>query len=206
MNLLQNPNIVYLLLASGLALGVLALASPGTGLLELAGIGLLLTAGVLIATFDLAVNLWAVGLIIIGAALFALSVHKGRRLVVLVLAIIFLVAGSAYLFAGDVWWQPGVNPWLALIVSLGLTSFFWVAARKAIEADMVRPRHDLSVLIGEIGEAKSAIEKEGSVLVDGELWSARSAVLIPDGSAVRVVGREGFILEVAPLQPEADSA
>lgn len=205
MNLLQNPNVVYLLLAGGLALGVLALASPGTGLIEMAGIGLLLAAGALIAIYGMAVNLWAVGVIILGAALFALAVHRQRRPVLLILAIAVLVAGSAYLFAGEVWWQPGVEPWLALIVSLGLAAFFGIAGRKVIEAETSRPRHDLSELIGAVGEAKSTIDKEGSVLVNGELWSARSMVAIPDGSDVKVVGREGFILEVIPLQPEKNA-
>jgi membrane protein implicated in regulation of membrane protease activity len=33
------------------------------------------------------------------------------------------------------------------------------------------------------------------------LWSARSEVPIPEGSKVRVVKREGFILEVEPVPP-----
>ena len=33
---------------------------------------------------------------------------------------------------------------------------------------------DLSALVGQMGEAKTRVHKEGSVQVDGELWSARS--------------------------------
>ena len=35
MDFLQNPNVAYLLLAGGLVFAVLALAAPGTGVLEI---------------------------------------------------------------------------------------------------------------------------------------------------------------------------
>jgi membrane-bound serine protease (ClpP class) len=58
------------------------------------------------------------------------------------------------------------------------------------------PVHDLEGLIGATGVAKSTISEEGSVQVAGELWSAKSDEVIPEGSQVRVVGREGFDLKV----------
>jgi membrane-bound ClpP family serine protease len=51
-------------------------------------------------------------------------------------------------------------------------------------------------LLGQVGEARTKVNDEGSVLVAGELWSARSASPIPAGSTIRVVGREGFVLIV----------
>jgi membrane-bound ClpP family serine protease len=52
------------------------------------------------------------------------------------------------------------------------------------------------MLIGKIGEARTKVEEEGSVQVDGELWSARSEKTIPAGSSIRVLRREGFVLIV----------
>ena len=77
-----------------------------------------------------------------------------------------------------------------------MSGFVWIVAQKAIEADRVRPTHDLEALIGEIGEARSTISDEGSVQVAGELWSAKSEQPIPEGSKVRVLGRDGFSLKV----------
>ena len=54
----------------------------------------------------------------------------------------------------------------------------------AVEIAMVRPVHDLSGLIGQKGEAKTAIEEEGSVQVAGELWSARSEKPVPTEKTV----------------------
>jgi membrane-bound ClpP family serine protease len=58
------------------------------------------------------------------------------------------------------------------------------------------PSHSLEGLVGQIGEAKTRVYEEGSVQVNGELWSARSEESIPAGSAIRVIRREGFVLFV----------
>jgi membrane-bound serine protease (ClpP class) len=210
MDWLQNANIIYLLLVGGLALGVLALAAPGTGVFEVIAILILGLAGWLIAAAGLPINLWSLGILLVGAALFVVAVRRPRQVAVLLLSILALVAGSAYLFAGAEWWLPGVNPALAAMVSILLGGFFWLAARKAIEAEMVRPSHDLSGLIGAIGETRSPIAGEGTVYADGELWSARSAgyaggAVIPADTQVRIIGREGFTLIVEPAVPPAEA-
>ena len=56
--------------------------------------------------------------------------------------------------------------------------------------------HELSGLIGQRGEAKTAIGEQGSAQVAGELWSARSDIPVPAGRAIKVIGREGFVLVV----------
>ncbi|MDQ1523917.1 MAG: NfeD-like C-terminal, partner-binding [Pyrinomonadaceae bacterium] len=51
---------------------------------------------------------------------------------------------------------------------------------------------------GRVGVVAEALEPEGAVLVDGELWRARSrsGVRIARGGRVRVVGARGHWLEV----------
>jgi membrane-bound serine protease (ClpP class) len=200
MSLMGNPNVIYLLLAGGLILAVLALAAPGTGLLELAALAALMLAGFSVYYYSMPINGWAVALILVGLVLFFLALRKARAWPLLLAAILALVLGSAYLFSSGVWYQPAVDPLLAAVVSILSGAFFWVAARKVVEADSARPRHELEDLIGAVGEAKSDIQAEGSVLAAGELWSARSEKLIPTGSRVRVVGREGFILLVERIE------
>ena len=77
-----------------------------------------------------------------------------------------------------------------------MAGFLWIAVRKSVEAASARPSHDLAGLVGQIGEARTKVNEEGSVLVAGELWSARSEKPIPAGSSIRVLRREGFILIV----------
>ena len=92
--------------------------------------------------------------------------------------------------------QAGVNPIVAVAASVLVAGFVWIAVRKSIEAAYVRPLHDLQRLVGQIGEARTAIHDDGSVQVGGELWSARSEKSIPAGSSIRVVRRDGFVVVV----------
>ena len=200
MEFLLNPNVAYLLLAVGLIFAVLALLSPGTGLLEIAALFVLVLAGW--GVYNLPTNLWALAILIAGAILFVVAVRKAGQWIYLAASILALVIGSAFLFRGEAWWMPAVNPFLALIISVLSGGFFWLATRKALEARNVQLSHDLGRLIGEIGEAKSTIQDEGSVQVAGELWSAHSDQLIPIGAQVRVVGREGFILQVEAVDQQ----
>jgi membrane-bound ClpP family serine protease len=85
---------------------------------------------------------------------------------------------------------------IAVIASAFVAGFLWVAARKSVEAAGAKPLHDLDALVGRTGEARTKIEEEGSVLVAGELWSAKSDNAIAAGSPVRVVRRDGFVLVV----------
>ncbi len=54
-------------------------------------------------------------------------------------------------------------------------------------------------LIGMVARAVTDLEPEGSVLIEGELWRARSrAGNFRRGARVRVVGSTGHLLEVEP--------
>jgi membrane-bound serine protease (ClpP class) len=54
-------------------------------------------------------------------------------------------------------------------------------------------------LIGASGETVAWRGTEGRVRVAGEIWRARAAAPIEDGSAVTVLGRDGLVLIVRPL-------
>jgi membrane-bound serine protease (ClpP class) len=199
---LLNPNIVYLILVFGILLTIMALISPGTAVLEVLAFFTLLLAGY--GIYNLSVNAWALVVLLAGVILFAIAVRKFRHPVYLVISILLLILGSVYIFPGETWWQPGVNPILATVVSLLVGGYVWVIATKAIEVAVTPPAHDINALVGLTGEAKTDIHKEGSVQVAGELWSAQSKDPIIQGSTVRVVGREGFILQVEISNPNQD--
>ncbi len=197
MELLTNPNVAYLILVVGIMLTVMALFAPGTGILEISALFTLLLAGWEMT--QLPINLWALVLLVLGVIPFIFAVRKSHNISYLVVALIAFVIGSAYLFQGETWWQPGVNIFLAIVVSALASGFIWFAATKVLESEKMKPRMDLGKIIGETGEAKTDIHDEGSVQIGSELWSARSNVQIYEGSQVRVIKREGFILEVEPI-------
>lgn len=200
MNILLDPNLAYLLLLLGTLLGLLALVTPGTGALEIGALFCLLLAGYAITQLDF--NLWALILLMLSVIPFVYAIRRSKREFHLALSILGLVVGSAYLFR-NANGGPAVNPFIAILASVFYAGFLWLAIRKSLQAFLAPPTHDLGALIGQVGEAKTRVHDEGSVQVAGELWSARSKSPIPSGRQVRIIGREGFILEVEvdPNQP-----
>ena len=199
MNLLMDPNVAYVLLVLGIVLGVLALFAPGTGFLEIGALFALVLAG--ISAINMDINPWALIVLVLGIVPLVLALRKWRSWVFLGIAIVALVFGSVFLFRNAVG-GPAVNLWLAIFVSLLAAGTLWIIGRKGLEAIARHPDFDLEQLKGAIGEAQTNIFMEGSVHISGEDWSAWSQELIPAGSKVRVLRRQGLILEVEGIEEE----
>jgi membrane-bound serine protease (ClpP class) len=201
MDILFDPNIAYLLVVSTFLLLWSSYATPGTGILEAAAlIGLILSGW---AMFILPINLWALGLLLL--VIFPVAAYRfTQRTGFLVLAILMLEIGSVFIFAGE-GWRPIVNPLLAIVVSAGTGFYYWLSTTKIIEAERSPLAHNPDALIGAQGEARTAIHHEGTIYIDGELWSARSEQPVPNGSPVRVTAREGLVLVVEESKQAASS-
>lgn len=196
MDFLLEPNIAYLILLGGILLSLMAIVTPGTGLFEVGAFFCLALAGY--AVYNLSFNWWAIVLLVLSVVPFIYSIQKPKRELYLGLSIALLVLGSVFLFAVD-GWKPAVNPFVALVTSGLISTFLWIVVRKTVQVASARPTHDLELLMGLTGEARSDIYEEGSVYVAGEMWSARSNEHISAGSSIRVVRREGFILVVEKI-------
>jgi membrane-bound serine protease (ClpP class) len=193
MNFLLDPNVAYLFVIGGVLLVMLAIAAPGTGLLEVAAFFCIVIAGY--ALYNLAFNWWALLLLALSIFPFVYSLQKPRRELFVALSILLLIAGSIFMFQRTAEGST-VNPLVAIAASVLVAGFLWIAARKAMDAASVKPLHDLDALVGQVGEARTKVEDEGSVLVAGELWSAKSDQAIAAGSLIRVIRRDGFVLVV----------
>jgi membrane-bound serine protease (ClpP class) len=191
MDFLLNPNIAYLMLISAMLFILVAIITPGTGIAEILALFSLLLAGY--AVYNLSLTWWALALIVLSAIPFLYSIRGPKRGPWLALSLVGLTLGSVFFFPAEEG-LIAVDVRLAVITTLAYSAFLWFSARKVLEISALRPVHELSGLIGQRGEAKTTINEEGSVQLDGELWSARSDSPVPAGSAVRVIGREGFVL------------
>ncbi len=196
MELLVNPNIAYVLLVLGTIMLMMSMVTPGTHVLEIGTLLLLLLAGY--DVFRLGFNLWALIVLVLSLVPFIYAIQKPKRELFLALSFLGLVVGSVYLFPSP-GLVPAVNPFLALIVSILATGFLWLVIRKGIQIHHTQPQQDLETLIGQVGQAKTPVHADGSVQVASELWSARSASPIPAGDRVKVLAREGFTLIVEGL-------
>jgi membrane-bound serine protease (ClpP class) len=193
MEFLLDPNIAYLLLVAGTFFVLMAIAIPGTGIPEVLAVFSIVLAGY--AVYHLSLNWWALALLLLSGVPFFFAVRGPRREIWLVVSILGLIAGSLFFFpSGN--GLISVNPLLAVVTSVLYAGFLWISARKVTQIAQTRPMHELSGLVGLKGEAKTTIQVQGSVQVGGELWSARSEKPIAVGSAIRVIGREGFVLIV----------
>ena len=192
MNLLLDPNVAYLLLVGGFVLVILALFAPGTGLLEIGALFMLVLAGFSLSAQP--VNWWALLILVVGVIPFILALRRWRNWVFLLVSLLALVLGSTFLVATPSG-QPAVNPILAAVTSLIVAPFLWMVGRRLMEA-MGQPVARVGRVVGKTGEARTDILAEGTVYVGGEEWSARSKSFIPAGSRVHVVSQDGLVLEV----------
>ncbi|MEN6435919.1 MAG: NfeD family protein [Anaerolineaceae bacterium] len=198
MNFILDPNVAYLLLIIGFFLAILALFSPGTGVLEIGALFMIVMAGYSI--YNLPINWWALVILIIGVFPFLLALRKSKNWIFLGLALLSFMVGSIFLFKPETG-IIAVHPVLVVLVSVIIIPLVWLIVKRGLEAIGRTPVHNLEKLIGAIGEARSDILAEGTIHINGEEWSARSNSPIRAGSKIRVVNREGLILVVEPVEP-----
>ncbi len=194
MDFILDPNVAYLFIVIGFLLTIFSILTPGTGLFEVGAVIFLGLATWRIVELD--INLWALIVLLLGFVPFILAIQNKQRTLNLVLTLVAFVIGSAFLFPSDTWWRPAVNPILAGIVSVAAGSLIWLMTTKVMQAESRAPSQDLNKLIGAVGEARTYIHHEGSVYVNGEMWTAESDKPIRSGKYVKVISRQGFVLHV----------
>jgi membrane-bound serine protease (ClpP class) len=191
------PDVFYLCLVVGLWVTALALVSPGTGALE--ALALLLLGGAAVGMLTWPVNSLAFIPLILGAAAFIFSLVRRQNAGIGLLASAVLISlGSIFLFESTSG-GPAVQPVLAILMS-GLTVlFFWVGVRRGLEAQQAAPTVSAATVVGQIGETRSPVHRDGEVYVGGEMWSARAEQPIAQGQRVRVRSLDGLVVEVEPV-------
>ncbi len=192
--MLQTQDIAYFFLIAAIWTSVLAISSPGTGLLELAACVCVVVTAVFAVWLN--VNIWALGILAVGFVFFLIELARPLKGIFLILSVILFSIGSIFLFQNSEGGVAVVSWPLAVVSSVGTAVFFWFVVRKVMQLRKAPSHMDPSAVVGQIGEAQTEIFQEGSVQVASELWSARSDTPIPAGSRVRIVSREGLILTV----------
>jgi membrane-bound serine protease (ClpP class) len=197
MEILLNPNIAYVIIVIACLLAFICIIIPGSGLPET---GLLLCIG--LSWYEIShfpPNLWSLLPISLSLIPFLGALRFTRmRLPLLIISILLLTGGSAFLFLENNG-QPSVNPILAGFVSLLSAGFGWFSLERGLLIQTKRPVNDIDAVIGQAGQTRTKVHKNGSVQVAGELWSACSEQPIPAGCQVIVRQRQGFTLIVEKL-------
>ena len=166
---LVNPNVALLLLVGGALLIYLEFNTPGTIVP-----GALGTLMVLLAVFALnllPIRYTAVLLLLAAIALLVLEAKFGGHGALAIAGIVCLTLGMLTLVAAPVP-ELAVNPWVAVAVSTafgGITAFL---VRLAVRARRMKSRLGVDALVGHRASAMEALNPEGHVLVNGEIWRA----------------------------------
>ena len=204
MNLLQrllhavtNPDIAYFLILIGTFGLIFELYNPGIGLAGILG-GVSLLLG-FYALSVLPTNWVGALLLILGVIFFLVDLQTAGLGIWTVGGVVALIAGGLLLFAGAAP-EVQVNPW-SIAGAVALTLLFFISVMTAaLRVRLRRPIMGEEAIIGEIGEAKTDIAPEGTVMTKGTLWRARTMETgIEAGSKVKIMATEGLVLLVEPL-------
>jgi membrane-bound serine protease (ClpP class) len=192
--MLPNQDIAYFFVIASIWTSALAIASPGTGMLEVAAAVCIVVSAVFAVL--LGINIWALGILAAAFLVFILEIVRPLKGIFLFISVVLFSIGSIFLFQDGAGGMTIVSWPLAVVLSVGTLVFFWFVVRKTLQTRRQPAQMNPSAAVGKIGEAQTEIHLTGSVQVASELWSARSDLPIPAGSRVRVLAREGLVLKV----------
>jgi membrane protein implicated in regulation of membrane protease activity len=142
-----------------------------------------------------------VGLIMMAAGALLLAfelVHPGALL--LIPASVLIVGGVLLIFFPDVLLASPEGP-ILIVVAAAIAGIIEIPYYRWMSPGHLPMTSMPTTLIGREGIVVSEVlpnSLKGKVRIDSEVWSARSPVPIPAGTAVRVVGGEGVSVLVAP--------
>jgi len=200
MEFLINPTVAYLLIVTiAIVLSLTILDNKFT--LSRYGITVCLVV-VVYELFYLELNPRALLVVALSPLPYHFAIRRTSvHLSIVALAILLLALGSFYLFL-DENGRPVINWRLAGLIFTLYSMFIWITIGRMRNAEGLRLSHHPDSVIGLIGETRTDIEAHsaGSVLVEGELWQARSQKAISAGSTVRVLRLDGFWLTVKELE------
>jgi membrane-bound serine protease (ClpP class) len=193
LNILTSPALAAILLTIGLNAILFEISSPGGYAAGIIGVICLLLAFYALGTLE--ANWTGLGFIVLAFVLFVVDIKAPTHGVLTAGGLASFILGAFVLFN-----TGGLEvPWVTIIaLALGTAAFFAFAIAKVVIAHRRRPVTGFEGLIGETAVVRQALEPEGMVYVEGELWRAESeSGPLAVGTRVVVTGREGYRLKVA---------
>jgi membrane-bound serine protease (ClpP class) len=202
LQILVDPNVVFLLLLIGMVGIALEVFSPGGVVPGVVGVLALLLGAV--GAAQLPVEAIGVFLLVLGFVLIVAEAHLPTAGVLGVAGVGALIAGGLFLFDPDNG-GPEVSPALVIVVGVVLGGLMVVAGQKVLAARRRPVRTGEEELIGSVGQVRAALDPIGQVFVAGALWRARVADPedpVEAGYRVRIEAIDGLTLSVSPLGDE----
>ena len=199
LQLLVNPNLVFLLLSVGVQAILIELSSPGGWVAGFIGAVCLLMA--IYGMGVLPVNWFGILFIILAFVLFILEIKAFTHGALASAGAASFIIGSLVLF-NTAPRLPGFSRVsVPLVVGMGIfiAASFFLAVTIAMRTQHLPVQTGQQTLIGLSGEVKTLISYHGTVQVGGELWGAECEAgeePIPEGTKIEVTGLKGLTLIV----------
>lgn len=192
---ITDPTIALLLMTIGIYGLVLEFLNPGATVPGVLGGICLLVA--LYALQLLPVNYAGVALIVLGIAFMIAEAFLPSFGVLGIGGVAAFVTGAVILVDTEL---PGFGIPLSLIIALAIASAFLMTAvvGMALKSRRLKRVSGGETMIGDIAEVLDDGAAEGWVKYQGETWRAASKTPLRRGEKVRILARNGLVLEVAP--------
>ncbi len=198
---LVNPNIALLFLVGGALLIYLEFNAPGTIVP-----GALGTLMVLLGIFGLnllPIRYTAVLLLVAAMVLLLLEAKFGGHGALAIGGIVCLTFGMLTLVAAPVP-EMGISPLIAISVSAAFGAITVFLVRLAVRARRRKARIGADAMVGYPATAMEALDPQGHVLVEGEIWQAVASAPVVKGAKLRVTGHDQMLLQVEPTAPTSE--
>ncbi len=200
LDILSDPNIAYILFMLGVYGLLFELYNPGSILPGIVGVISLILAFYSLHT--LPINYAGLALIIFGIILFIAEIKIVSHGLLAIGGTISLLLGSMMLIRSESALEFVEISWHVIITIVGLTVVFFVfIIGLGLKAQRLKPATGIEGLVGEIGEALTALNPAGKVMVHGEIWNASSpSEKIDKGKKVRIVDVHNLTLRVEQIK------
>ena len=195
LNVLADPNIVYLLMLAGIVGIYFEFSHPGFFLPGVVGAICLLLA---LGSFEiLPINLTGLLLLLLGIGMLMAEVFVTSYGVLGIGGVIAFVIGSLFLIDSsqtNLEVNRGMIAGAAIAMSAIILGLGWIVLRERHR----QPTTGREGMIGEVGEVREAIAPgaPGRVFVHGEHWRAASNQALGVGARARVIAVRGLEIEV----------
>ncbi len=196
LEVLTNPNIIFILFSLG-SLGLaIELYNPGSIFPGVVGAICIIVA--LFAMQTLPINYAGLALIILAIVLFLLEIKVTSYGMLTVGGIISLFLGGLMLIDSP---EPALQVSLSVIITITLciAAFLVFVGGYVVKSYRKQVTTGYEGMIGQIGKVAEAIDREGMIYIAGALWKAVADEPIEKGAQVRVVSGEHQVLKVAKL-------
>ena len=206
LDVIADPNIAFIFTSIGSLLLLVEAFSPGLVGPGVFGVIMLIFGFFALGPLD--TNPAGIALLVLALVLLIAEVFVAGFGFLGIGGIIAMILGGLLLIGDASVDAERVSIW-ALIVGAGLVGVVVFGLGTLVAVDRRRPKWSFQApqgIVGKEGVAHIALAPGGTVMVEAELWSARSAggVEIGEGSSIKVVGMEGLTAIVESTAPPED--